>query len=118
MPIARAEINGIAGSFLIDTGASFVTLSPSFAAKAKPTYIKAGPVELQTANGNANGTLATVDLITLSGLSAAGVPTVVASKQLGDGIDGLLGMSFLSRFTILLEDEQLSLTARALKTDQ
>ena len=116
VPIARAEINGVAGTFLLDTGASFVTLSPSFAARAKPTFINADRVELRTGNGKSKATLATVDAVKLSGLSAAGVPAIVMNKEFGGGVDGLLGMSFLSRFTILIEDGQMTLTAKVLKT--
>jgi len=118
VPITRAEINGTPGTFLLDTGASFVTLSRSFASKAKPTMINTDRVEVQTANGNTSATLATADLVKLSGLMATGVPAIVTDKDFGDGIDGLLGMSFLSRFTILIEDGQMKLTAKALTTDK
>jgi aspartyl protease family protein len=118
VPVARAEINGVGGTFLVDTGASFVTLSRSFAVRAKPTFIKADQVELQTANGRAHAFLATVDSVKLAGLVAAGVPAIVSDKELSAGVDGLLGMSFLSRFTILIEDGQMKLTARVLKTEQ
>jgi clan AA aspartic protease (TIGR02281 family) len=117
VPIASAEINGISGTFLIDTGASFVALSPSVAIRVKPTFIKSGRVEVQTANGNAHVRLATVD-VKLSGLSAIGVPAVVTNKEIAGGVDGLLGMSFLSRFTIVVEDGQMKLTAKVRKTEE
>jgi aspartyl protease family protein len=115
VPVTRAEVNGIAGTFLIDTGASFVTLSRSFAARAKPAFLKVERIEVQTANGNASATLATLDVVKLSGLAAMGVPAIVTDKEIGQGVDGLLGMSFLSRFTILMEDGQMKLTAKVLK---
>jgi aspartyl protease family protein len=118
VPVTRAEINGVGGTFLIDTGASFVTLSRSFAAKAKPTFIKTDRVEVLTANGNAHVALATVDVVKLPGVVAMAVPVIVADKEIGSGIDGLLGMSFLSRFTILMEDGQMKLTAKILRAEQ
>lgn len=115
---ARAEINGVTGTFLIDTGASFVTLSPSFAARAKLAFVKADHIDLRTGNGNTKATLVTVDAVKLAGLSAAGVPALVISKEFGGGVDGLLGMSFLSRFAILIEDGQMTLAAKVLKTEE
>jgi clan AA aspartic protease (TIGR02281 family) len=110
----RAEINGVEGTFIVDTGASFVTLSRAFAAKAKPRRLATESVEMQTANGTTSATLATVDSVKLAALSASGVPAIVASKSLGDGVDGLLGMSFLSRFTMVINDREIQLKAKPL----
>jgi predicted aspartyl protease len=56
--------------------------------------------------------VASLDSVKLAGLSASAVPAIVVSKSLGDGIDGLLGMSFLSRFTVLIEDREIQLRAK------
>ena len=117
VPTAKAEINGVSGTFLLDTGSSFVTLSRSFAARAKPTVINTDQIEMLTANGRSSATLATIDAVKLLGVEASGVPAIVMDKEFGSGVDGLLGMSFLSRFTIVMEDGQLKLTAKALKTE-
>ena len=65
-------------------------------------------------NGATTATLASLDSVKLAGLSASAVPAIVASKSLGDGIDGLLGMSFLSRFTVVIEDREIQLRAKTL----
>ena len=111
---ARVEINGIEGTFVVDTGASFVTLTPAFAGKAKPRMLQTDSIEMQTANGKTSATLATVDSVRLAGLSASAVPAIVAGKSLGDGVDGLLGMSFLSRFTVVMLDREIQLKAKTL----
>jgi clan AA aspartic protease (TIGR02281 family) len=111
---AKVEINGIEGTFIVDTGASFVTLTQGFAGRVKPRMFK-DAVEMQTANGTTSAKLATVDSVKLDGLYAASVPTIIASKSLGNGIDGLLGMSFLSRFTVAIRDREIQLTAKALE---
>ena len=54
---------------------------------------------LQTANGPRPGHLITVQAIEVQGVKAARVPAVVID-DLGGGIDGLLGLSFLSRFDL------------------
>ncbi len=112
---AKAQINGVEGTFVVDTGASFVTLTRSFAERARPQMFKTDAVEMQTANGTTSATLATVDSVRLASLSASSVPAIVANKNLGDGIDGLLGMSFLSRFTMVIQDREILLKAKQLE---
>ncbi len=111
--VAKATVNGVEGNFVIDTGASLVTVSRVFAARAKTSVVKTGGVDLQTANGTVTATLGTAESIRLGALSASTVPLVVVEKPVGDGIDGLLGMSFLSRFEIVLSNQELQIKARA-----
>jgi clan AA aspartic protease (TIGR02281 family) len=111
---AKVEVSGVQGTFIVDTGASFVTLTQSFADRAKPRMFKMDSVEMQTANGTTSAKLATVDSVKLDGLYASGVPTIIASKSLGNGVDGLLGMSFLSRFTVAIQDREIQLSAKTL----
>lgn len=107
---STAEINGVRGSFVIDTGASFVTLSKSFAARAQVTPMGASAVELETATGAVvSGALATAKTIRLDAISAPTVPVVIVDKAPGSGVDGLLGMSFLSRFNVLMTDKELTI---------
>jgi len=56
-----------------------------------------------TANGSAKARLSKADKVTLDKLEAANVPVAVQKtddKSYGNGVDGLLGMSFLSRFEV------------------
>ena len=56
-----------------------------------------------TANGSAKARLSKADKVTLGKLEAANVPVAVQKtddKSYGNGVDGLLGMSFLSRFEV------------------
>jgi clan AA aspartic protease (TIGR02281 family) len=112
--ITKVNINGVEGKFVVDTGASFVALSRAFAGSAKPRMLTTDSVEMQTANGATTATLASLDSVKLAGLSASAVPAIVVSKSLGNGIDGLLGMSFLSRFTVVIEDREIQLKAKTL----
>jgi predicted aspartyl protease len=71
-----------------------------------------------TANGPAKGHLTRADKMQLGALAAANVPVVVQKtdeRSYGIGIDGLLGMSFLSRFEIQLTDAYVELKTRARK---
>lgn len=109
---AKAVVDGVEGTFIIDTGASFVTLSRAFARKAKATPIGTTPVNLQTPNGAVSSQLATATSIRLGSVSANAVPLVVVEKIGPNGIDGLLGMSFLSRFDIVVTEGQIRLKAK------
>jgi len=114
----KAEINGIKGAFLLDTGATFVTVKSGFADKAGISTADSREITMLTANGPAKGHLTRADKVQLGALAAANVPVVVQKtdeRSYGIGIDGLLGMSFLSRFEIQLTDAYVELKTRARK---
>lgn len=97
----KAEINGVRGLFLLDTGASYVTVRSSFANRARIPQFDTSEITLATANGEAKARLSKADKVTLGKLEATNVPVAVQKvddKSFGAGVDGLLGMSFLSRF--------------------
>jgi clan AA aspartic protease (TIGR02281 family) len=99
----KAEINGVRGLFVLDTGASYVSLKNAFADRAKIPLTGTGEITLMTANGLAKGKLSKADKVQLGKLAATNVPIVVQNvdeKSYGVGVDGLLGMSFLSRFEV------------------
>jgi aspartyl protease family protein len=96
----KATVNGIQGVFVLDTGASYVTVKSAFAERAKIPETK-NEITLWTANGQAKGNLTKADKVSLGKLEASNVAVVVQKldeKSYGAGVDGLLGMSFLSRF--------------------
>src|SRR5262249_10640461 len=94
------------------TGVGFVTLSRAFAAKVKPAPIDKAPAKPPTASGDVTNRLATVASISLGGALANTVPVVVVEKPGADGIDGLLGLSFLSRFDLTVNGRQIELRVR------
>lgn len=115
---ARAEINGVRGVFIIDTGASFVSVKKNFADRAQIAYANGGDVTLHTANGTAKGKLAKADKVALGRLQSSNVPVIVQDtdgKSYGTGVDGLLGMSFLSRFEVQMADGFLEVRSRQRK---
>ncbi|PPQ17492.1 TIGR02281 family clan AA aspartic protease [Bradyrhizobium sp. AC87j1] len=112
---AKAEINGVRGLFVLDTGASYVSVKSSFASKAKIADGGASEITLNTANGQIKAKLTKADKVALGKLEATNVPIAVQSsddKSYGPGIDGLLGMSFLSRFEVQMARGSMEIRTR------
>jgi len=66
----------------------------------------------------ARAKLSKADKVALGSLQAANVPVAVQSgdeKNYGPGIDGLLGMSFLSRFEVEIADNFVEVRTRRQK---
>jgi clan AA aspartic protease (TIGR02281 family) len=111
----KAEINGVRGLFVLDTGASYVTIRSSFADRAKVPQTGTSEITLMTANGTAKAKLSKADKVMLGKLEAANVPVAIQSvdeKSYGAGVDGLLGMSFLSRFDVQMAGGSIEIRTR------
>jgi clan AA aspartic protease (TIGR02281 family) len=93
----KVSVNGVEGNFVVDTGASFVILTSDFAQRSK-VDVSRQTVTIETANGGAESTLGRAATMRVGRVEAADVPILVRDRSLGREIDGLLGMSFLSRF--------------------
>jgi clan AA aspartic protease (TIGR02281 family) len=114
----KAEINGVRGLFVLDTGASYVSLKAAFADRAKVPQTGTGEVTLMTANGTAKAKLSKADKVQLGKLEATNVPVVIQNvdeKSYGPGVDGLLGMSFLSRFEVQIASGAIEIRTRTPK---
>jgi clan AA aspartic protease (TIGR02281 family) len=111
--LLKAAVNGVDGRFIVDTGASFVTLTGAFARKVGFLQDGSDIVRLQTANGTKTATLGTADVIKVGRAAAADVAVASLSGDerapFGVGVDGVLGMSFLARFTMTLSANAISL---------
>jgi clan AA aspartic protease (TIGR02281 family) len=125
-PVARqgstvklpVTINGVRGNFILDTGATFVSLKNAFAQKAKVQVDQDSTVRLHTANGIAEGKRGRAETIQLRSLQAKDVPVVVQNDSqgtYGESVDGLLGMSFLSRFNLAIDTQSVKISARKSK---
>jgi clan AA aspartic protease (TIGR02281 family) len=94
----RATVNGkLEGTFLLDTGASFCVLSPRFASALRLAPSKE-EVTLRTANGNIRAPVVELATVQVGSVRARGVRAVVQSAVDGP-LDGIIGLSFLDRFT-------------------
>jgi aspartyl protease family protein len=99
----------------LDTGATYVALKNGFAHKAGVEIDQDSSVRLNTANGLAEGKRGRAKTIQLRSLQANDVPVVVQADNrgmYGDSVDGLLGMSFLSRFNVTIDSHSVKLSPR------
>jgi clan AA aspartic protease (TIGR02281 family) len=116
--VVKVEINGAAGFFILDTGASFVSVQQDFAKRAHLQIDPGSKMTLHTANGDTSGMLSKADSVKLGALTAKNVPIIVQSsseKLYGKAIDGLLGLSFLSRFEVQIAGGFVEVRTRAPK---
>ena len=106
---ARGSINDQPVTFLVDTGASLVTVSEALAGSAG--LGRGVPTVFLTANGTLNGRIVTDVAVTVGPLTVSGIRVGVG--LVGDAQEkALLGQSFLARFDITLSKHQMVLKAR------
>lgn len=105
---ATATINGVPVRVLIDTGASFVSVSPAAARRAGLDRQPFDPAYAQTANGVAPVRNVVADEVELGGERVRKVAASINGKGFGN-FDVLLGMSFLNHFEVSMGGGVLTL---------
>jgi aspartyl protease family protein len=106
-----AAVNGIALRFLVDTGASVVTLSAADARRAGVPYRNAAKGLLQTANGIVAAYRVKLDTVSLGRITLHNVDGVVVDSDMMGGV-ALLGLSFLNRTEMRRDGDTMTLTRR------
>lgn len=118
---AIVEVNGVEGNFIVDTGASNVSITHDFAGRAGVLLGDDYNVPVRTANGLVHEQSVTLDEVQLGHTHARNVAGLVEkpnSDGLGAGIDGLLGRSFLSRFNVTFGDRAWTIKSRSLTQNE
>ncbi|WP_440997672.1 retropepsin-like aspartic protease family protein [Arhodomonas sp. SL1] len=106
--VATGHINGEPVQFLVDTGATYVSVPRQIAARLDLEQGRA--VTFRTANGRVRGHLTNLESVRLGGLEARDV-----RGSINPGLDGetaLLGMSYLDRFDLEFRDRRMVLHPR------
>ncbi len=107
---SMGQINGRTVRFLVDTGATAITISTSFAQSAGIDYRKGLAMQTQTANGIADAYKVVLDQATVGEITLYQVEAVVMDGM-GAGV-ALLGMSFLNRMEMRRDGASMVLTKR------
>jgi aspartyl protease family protein len=103
------QINGREVQFLIDTGATLVILSESDAKRINLAYDKGRKVKVSTANGAVAGYEVRLASIRVGEAQVYDVPAIVLPQSMPFV---LLGNSFLTRFQMQRNNDQMTLERR------
>ena len=105
---ANASVNDVPLTFMIDTGASDIVLTP---ADARKVGIDPDGLDFTDQASTANGTIATAPTRLHSVALGGWTDADIAASINGGALDqSLLGMSYLSRFKITLSDGRMTLS--------
>jgi predicted aspartyl protease len=122
MPSPSCSIAGVAGHGQRRAGNFHSrhrrSFSETFAQKAKVQIDQDSKVRMHTANGIVDAKRGRATTVQLRSLQAKDVAVVVHDAvrgSFGDGVDGLLGMSFLSRFKVSIDTQAIRIANRNAK---
>lgn len=107
--IVNGTINGQSAKFLVDTGASNVSMGADVARRIGIPYQKGKRAMMSTANGVTQVYVITLDNVKVGGISLSGVEGTVHETSMPVV---LLGMSFLNRVDMKREGSSMVLTKR------
>lgn len=103
------QINGRAVQFMVDTGATSIAMSASDAERAGIAYKGGQPVQMSTANGVTQGFRVKLNSVRVGDVEVYDVDAVVSPQPMPYM---LLGNSFLTRFQMIRENDQMTLVKR------
>jgi aspartyl protease family protein len=108
--MASGAINGRSGvSFMLDTGATTVAMSVADATRIGLDYQKGTPVRMNTANGVAMGYRMRLDSVRVGDVEVRDIDAIVSQQPMPFV---LLGNSFINRFSLRRDAEQMVLERR------
>ncbi|MDO9405537.1 MAG: TIGR02281 family clan AA aspartic protease [Polaromonas sp.] len=103
------QINGRTVQFMVDTGATSIAMSTTDAERAGIAYKAGQPVRIGTANGEAQGWRVKLASVRVGDVEVYDVDAVVTPQSMPFM---LLGNSFLTRFQMVRENDQMTLVKR------
>jgi aspartyl protease family protein len=108
--VTMGSINGGSVRFLVDTGATLVTLPASQARHLGIDYLHGQRGQMQTANGVATAYRVKLDTVKVGDIEVHGVDALVSAND-AMGVT-LLGMSFLNRMEMRRDGQSMTLIKR------
>ena len=103
--IVNGKVNGFPMRFVVDTGASLVTIPSSIAKKAGISTSDSRQIKLQTANGAITAPLVKLDQVIADNIAITEVMAVVQDVSPAPDL-GLLGMSFFGQHRITIDHQR------------
>lgn len=107
--LTQGTINGRAVTFMLDTGATNVALSAADAQRIGLDYTKGQPVQIGTANGTTQGYRLRLQSVRVGDVEVYDIDAVVSQQPMPFV---LLGNSFINRFSMRRDADQMVLEKR------
>ena len=107
--MTQGVINGRSVNFMLDTGATTVALSAADAQRIGLDFSKGQPVRVNTANGIAQGWRVRLNSVRVGDVEVYDVEAIVSQQPMPYV---LLGNSFISRFSMRRDADQMVLEKR------
>ena len=107
--VTDGSINGVPMRFLVDTGATFISLGAADARRARIDAAKGTPGMTMTANGAVRVWRVKLNNVKVGGITLSDVDATVHERDMPIV---LLGMSFLNRMEIHRDGQSMTLTQR------
>jgi aspartyl protease family protein len=107
--MTAGSINGATTRFMVDTGATAVAMGAVEAKRLGIDYTAGKPVRMSTANGSTTAYLVTLNTVRIGDVEVQNVEAVIAQQAMPYV---LLGNSFLTRFSMRRDNDQMVLERR------
>ncbi len=93
------------GAFIIDTGATYTSISQQMAEQLGLDLEDCEKVLITTANGRIEVPKITIERLQVNGLEARNVEATVIPVRAGSSFSGLLGLSFMRQFVVTIDPQ-------------
>lgn len=107
--MTSGQVNGKAAQFMVDTGATSIAMGALDAERAGINFKSGQPVSMATANGVTQGYRIKLNSVRIGDVEVFDVDAVVTPNAMPFM---LLGNSFLTRFQMTRDNDQMTLTRR------
>jgi clan AA aspartic protease (TIGR02281 family) len=95
----------VGGTFIIDTGATYTSISQELAEKLGIDLSHCETVRITTANGRIDVPKVTIETLNVNGLEAHQVEATVIPVRQGSSFSGLIGLSFIRQFVLTIDPQ-------------
>lgn len=103
--LTTKENRAATGVFIIDTGATYTSISQDMAERLGLDLSRAEKIRITTANGRIEVPKVTLDTLSVNGLEARNVEATVIQVRPGSSFSGLLGLSFIRQFVLTIDPQ-------------
>lgn len=98
--------NRVRGNFIVDTGATYTSISQEMAEQLGDSITPIGTVRITTANGRIEARKVLIAHINVNGVEAHDVEATVIDVRPGSSFSGLLGLSFIRQFRLTIDPQE------------